>query len=200
MENFKQDNRNSRNSFRSGSGDGKKFNNRDRSKFDMHKATCAKCGVSCEIPFKPTGERPVFCSNCFKNQGSDNRRSDRFRDKRHERPNFRDRQMHDVVCSKCGKDCQVPFKPTASKPVFCDDCFKQDGRNRGESKDSGKMIEQINLLNIKLDKLIEVLIPKVSVKKIKKPKVKKVAIKKIVKTKKAKVKAKVKPKVIKAKK
>jgi len=33
------------------------------------------------------------------------------------------REMHDAVCSECGKACQVPFKPTEGKPVYCRDCF-----------------------------------------------------------------------------
>lgn len=32
---------------------------------EMHKAVCADCGKSCEVPFKPTGERPVYCRECF---------------------------------------------------------------------------------------------------------------------------------------
>lgn len=32
---------------------------------DMHKATCSDCGASCEVPFRPTGEKPVYCNNCF---------------------------------------------------------------------------------------------------------------------------------------
>ena len=32
----------------------------------MHSATCAECGDRCEVPFRPTGERPVLCSNCFR--------------------------------------------------------------------------------------------------------------------------------------
>jgi|SRR3989339_401876 len=32
-------------------------------------AVCDKCGQSCEVPFRPTGDRPVYCSNCFKTQG-----------------------------------------------------------------------------------------------------------------------------------
>lgn len=36
----------------------------------MFQAVCSKCGQNCEVPFKPTGERPVFCSNCFKSQGN----------------------------------------------------------------------------------------------------------------------------------
>jgi len=31
----------------------------------MHKATCAECGQECEVPFKPTEGRPVFCKECF---------------------------------------------------------------------------------------------------------------------------------------
>jgi CxxC-x17-CxxC domain-containing protein len=31
----------------------------------LHKAICADCQKDCEIPFKPTGERPVYCKACF---------------------------------------------------------------------------------------------------------------------------------------
>lgn len=37
-----------------------------------------------------------------------------------------DREMHHAVCSNCGKDCEVPFKPTGSKPVLCSDCFAKN--------------------------------------------------------------------------
>jgi len=33
------------------------------------------------------------------------------------------REMFDVVCSSCGKEAQVPFRPTSGKPVYCNDCF-----------------------------------------------------------------------------
>ncbi|MFA5127881.1 MAG: CxxC-x17-CxxC domain-containing protein [Patescibacteria group bacterium] len=32
----------------------------------MFPATCGECGQSCEVPFRPSGDRPVLCSNCFK--------------------------------------------------------------------------------------------------------------------------------------
>lgn len=38
---------------------------RDRGDVQMHRATCAECNKSCEVPFRPTGERPVYCSECF---------------------------------------------------------------------------------------------------------------------------------------
>lgn len=31
----------------------------------MHKATCSECGKMCEVPFRPTGEKPVLCNHCF---------------------------------------------------------------------------------------------------------------------------------------
>ncbi len=31
----------------------------------IFKATCADCQKSCEVPFRPSGDRPVFCSDCF---------------------------------------------------------------------------------------------------------------------------------------
>lgn len=33
------------------------------------------------------------------------------------------REMHKAVCSECKKECEVPFKPTEGKPVFCRECF-----------------------------------------------------------------------------
>jgi len=32
---------------------------------EMHKATCAECKKECEVPFKPSGGRPVYCKECF---------------------------------------------------------------------------------------------------------------------------------------
>ena len=33
------------------------------------------------------------------------------------------REMHKAVCSECKKECEVPFKPTEGKPVYCRDCY-----------------------------------------------------------------------------
>jgi CxxC-x17-CxxC domain-containing protein len=32
---------------------------------EMHKAVCSDCGKECEVPFKPSGDRPVYCKECF---------------------------------------------------------------------------------------------------------------------------------------
>ena len=39
-------------------------------------------------------------------------------------------EMTKVTCSTCKAKCEVPFKPTSSKPVYCSDCFSQN-RNSG---------------------------------------------------------------------
>lgn len=31
-------------------------------------ATCAACGKEARIPFQPRGDRPVYCSDCFRSQ------------------------------------------------------------------------------------------------------------------------------------
>ena len=46
---------------------------------ELHTATCSSCGKSCEVPFKPTGDKPVYCSDCFQSQrGSRPQRSSRW--------------------------------------------------------------------------------------------------------------------------
>ena len=33
------------------------------------------------------------------------------------------REMFTATCSNCGREAQVPFRPTSGKPVYCADCF-----------------------------------------------------------------------------
>jgi len=87
-----------------------------------------------------------------------------------------DRQMFKAICSNCGKECEVPFKPTGSKPVYCRDCFRTMGGptsrrtdDRGSRKpnfDSSSRSssypqykEQFETLNTKLDKILKLLNP-----------------------------------------
>jgi len=55
------------------------------------------------------------------------------------RPSFGPREMHKAVCSECGQECEVPFKPAEGRPVFCKDCFmKKKGESRGERRPSNE--------------------------------------------------------------
>ena len=43
------------------------------------------------------------------------------------------REMHPAVCAECGKDTEVPFRPTGERPVYCSDCYRQMGPRSGGS-------------------------------------------------------------------
>lgn len=51
-------------SSRGGGGGGGGYGRGDR---EMFTVTCADCGQETQVPFQPTGERPVYCNTCFQN-------------------------------------------------------------------------------------------------------------------------------------
>ena len=89
----------------------------DRQMYNVN-MTCGECGTAItKLPFEPTGDRPVYCSDCLRsrrdNNGGGNRRPPR--------------QMYDVDidCAECGnKITQLPFQPSGDRPVYCFDCNK----------------------------------------------------------------------------
>jgi CxxC-x17-CxxC domain-containing protein len=186
------------------SGGRRGFGNRDRGdreRPEMHEAICSDCGKRCEVPFKPTGDKPIYCSQCFTNHGGASR-SERPERGGRERPRFGDRgdrPMFDATCDTCGKRFQLPFRPTGEKPVYCNDCFDREGGSstKNVEKPTNQYKEQFEQLNAKLDRILKVLAPTIPVKeekkeviiekkeKVKKP-VKKVIVKKPVAKKKAK--------------
>jgi len=90
----------------------------DEDSRDMHKAKCSECGKDCEVPFEPTEGKPVYCKECYAE-----RRPKRRFNNRGPRDDFRQREMHKAKCSECGKNCEVPFRPTEGKPVYCKECY-----------------------------------------------------------------------------
>ncbi|NIO21322.1 MAG: hypothetical protein GTN76_11450 [Candidatus Aenigmarchaeota archaeon] len=35
------------------------------------------------------------------------------------------RTLYTVKCSECGKEAQVPFKPSGDRPVYCRECYQK---------------------------------------------------------------------------
>ena len=35
----------------------------------MFPAVCAECGTDTQVPFEPRGDRPVYCSDCYRKVG-----------------------------------------------------------------------------------------------------------------------------------
>ncbi len=114
-------------SFNKGGDFKKKSFGGDRGEVVMSKATCSECSNVCEVPFKPNGERPVFCSNCFMSK-----RDGTFNNDRDERKgNVREISRRD------SRD----EKPTYSVPT------------NNNSAEVAEMKKQITNLNIKIDSL-----------------------------------------------
>jgi CxxC-x17-CxxC domain-containing protein len=102
------------------------------------------------------------------------------------------REMHKAVCDECGKGCEVPFRPTGDKPIYCSDCFEKRGggsSKRSSRRGSGgsgfgerdntnkQLLNEVSSLNTKLDRILKVLEGSVE----KKPVSKKLKVKKVVK-------------------
>ncbi|MFQ5620367.1 MAG: CxxC-x17-CxxC domain-containing protein [Candidatus Nanoarchaeia archaeon] len=67
--------------------------------------------------------------------------------------NRRDLEMTKVTCDSCGARCEVPFKPTSDKPIYCDDCFRKDSLDRS-SRGSSAPNKDLAIINKKLDKIM----------------------------------------------
>lgn len=114
--------------------------NRDSTDRPMFQAVCAECGKSCEVPFKPTGSKPVLCRDCFRATQPQDRgdsRRDNYRDDRHadRRPRSQDSSRSSV------REIET-YSPGIS------------GMKSTEHFD-----QQFNLLNEKLDRILKRLTP-----------------------------------------
>jgi CxxC-x17-CxxC domain-containing protein len=45
----------------------------DQGPREMHKAVCSECKKECEVPFKPRGDRPIYCKECYSKRKSSGR-------------------------------------------------------------------------------------------------------------------------------
>ncbi len=83
---------------------------------------CSDCSV--EFPFT-VGEQEFFASRGFTNYP---KRCQPCRNARRGQSNSGyggQRESFAVVCSNCGADATVPFRPRGDRPVYCSDCFSQ---------------------------------------------------------------------------
>lgn len=133
--------------------------NRGFEKPQMHSAICSKCGKSCMVPFKPTGNRPIFCNDCFKTEGANlpRRTDDRSTSAGSDRST---RQLFDAICDKCGSRCQIPFQPRPGKQVFCSHCFEQKEKDGIGFQNKPQSTHDLVGINTKLDRILELLNPK----------------------------------------
>lgn len=74
---------NDRGGFKGGDRGGRSFTPRPQG--EMFPATCSTCHKPCEVPFKPSSDKPVYCSACFGKKNQDETREFRGDDKRGDR-------------------------------------------------------------------------------------------------------------------
>ena len=72
-----RDSRRDNESYRSyrNSGDNRRSRDNDREDTEV---TCADCGNQCTVPFVPRSNKPVYCSDCFRQNKPDDSRNDRY--------------------------------------------------------------------------------------------------------------------------
>lgn len=57
-------------SYGGGYGGGSSYSSSPRVEREMFSATCSSCGQEARVPFKPSSDKPIYCSNCFQQRGS----------------------------------------------------------------------------------------------------------------------------------
>ncbi len=85
--------------------------------YQDEKIICEECG--CEFVFT-AGEQEFYAERGLTNKPK------RCNDCRRARKQKKQKKLYDAVCSNCGVETKVPFKPIEGKEVYCRDCFKKD--------------------------------------------------------------------------
>ena len=85
---------------------------------------CSECGA--EFVFT-AGEQMFFADKGFKNEPKrcKNCKANRAQGSNGSSSTSVQRVETKTVCSQCGKETTVPFKPTQGRPVYCRECFQQ---------------------------------------------------------------------------
>ncbi|MCB9799192.1 MAG: hypothetical protein H6757_00355 [Candidatus Omnitrophica bacterium] len=83
----------------------------------LYKTVCADCSKECEVPFKPTGERPIYCKECFSKRKSSKKQP--VTQPHHKTSPMHERQIK-VIPKGLGRVTiseMVPVSGTKSKPA-----------------------------------------------------------------------------------
>ena len=105
-------------------GGGRDFRREDRGPVTMTKAVCDECKKPCEVPFRPTAGKPVYCNDCFRGQNAGGQ----------DRPPRRD----------------FGDRPQAPRPSF-------GGNTNAVSTGGSDIKKQLESISFKLDKLIAIM-------------------------------------------
>ncbi|MDH3279247.1 MAG: hypothetical protein OEM17_03665 [Nitrosopumilus sp.] len=65
-------------SFRNSNKDRNTRYSRDDNQGESTTVTCADCGTQCQVPFVPRTDKPVYCSDCFRQNKPQDSRDDKY--------------------------------------------------------------------------------------------------------------------------
>ena len=122
-------------------GSERRENRSARQGTDQFAATCSECRKSCDVPFKPSNNKPVYCSACFGMKKSANDARDT-----NNRNNHFDRGSHTE-------------QPHYTKPPR-DQRSPRHDPSRGRSDDGmADLKRQITGLELKLNRILDIINP-----------------------------------------
>jgi CxxC-x17-CxxC domain-containing protein len=142
--NSRQDNGPSR-SFRNSRDDrGSRYSRDDRGPRDNDRedteVTCADCGNQCTVPFVPRSNKPVYCSDCFRQHKPDDSGNDRYsrddrgsrysRDDRGSRYSRDDRGSRSSSRQESRRDNSRSNKPRSDKFLRKQESFFANGSDK----------------------------------------------------------------------
>jgi len=112
-------------SFRNSRDDRGSRYSRDDRREESTTVICADCGTECQVPFVPRNDRPVFCSDCFRQNKPQDSGNDRYsRDDRGSRYSRNDRS------SRSSRDDSRPRRSKTDKFLKKQESFYSGGSEK----------------------------------------------------------------------
>lgn len=124
-------------------GGGSDRGGRDNKPAEMFSATCSDCGKPCQVPFRPSGDRPVYCNDCFAKKTDGpipfNRNNDRAGE--HRPDNFRS------------------DRPDFAKPPRAERPPRHDPSRGAENNELIEVKRQLATMVSRLDRILDLINP-----------------------------------------
>ncbi|MEK0353261.1 MAG: CxxC-x17-CxxC domain-containing protein [Nitrosopumilus sp.] len=118
---------------------------RDDRKVEYSTVTCADCGTECQVPFVPRTDKPVYCSDCFRQNKPQDSGNDRYsrddRGSRYSRDDRGSRYSRDDRGSRYSRDNSRPRKSKSDKFLKKQESFFSDGSEKFYASLKEKLFE-----------------------------------------------------------
>ena len=115
---------------------------------ESHSATCSSCKEKCEVPFRPSADKPVYCSNCF---------GKKLRDEAPEKAFGREDRGLEQGRNSTRNENKAPRSERSPRH----DAFRGQG-----VEDIAAIKRQLEALEVKLNKILDVVSPPMPSSKI----------------------------------